>query len=89
MNIETVCEKYQLTADEKRILKYIYSHRSSLKKLSIRQLAKQTFSSPSFIIKTCKKMNLSGYSELVFLITDTPVFPSNLDNDYIIRLKVI
>lgn len=85
MNIETVCEKYQLTADEKRILKYIYSHRSSLKKLSIRQLAKQTFSSPSFIIKTCKKMNLSGYSELVFLITDTPVFPSNLDNDYKVK----
>lgn len=85
MSIETVCEKYQLNADEKRILIYMNKNRASLKNMSIRKLAKKTYSSPSFIIKTCKKMNLSGYSELVFLITDTPVFPSNLEMDFQIK----
>lgn len=36
---------------------------------------------PSFIVKTLKKMKLSGYSELVFLIADAPNFPNNTEND--------
>lgn len=85
MNIQTICEKYQLNKDEQKILTYMDSHRQELKNLSIRELAKRTFTSPSFIVKTCKKMKLSGYSELVFLITDTPTFPNNTENDLKVR----
>ncbi|NRO73960.1 hypothetical protein IMAU20067_00795 [Lactobacillus helveticus] len=81
MNIQTICEKYQLNKDEEKILLYMNEHRSELKNLSICELSKRTFISPSFIVKTCKKMKLSGYSELVFLITDTPKFPNNTEND--------
>lgn len=80
MNIQTICEKYQLNKDEQKILTYMNSHRQELRNLSIRELAKRTFTSPSFIIKTCKKIKLSGYSELVFLITNTPKFPNNTEN---------
>lgn len=81
MNIQTISEKYQLTADEIKLLNYMYNHRTELKNTGIRQLAKQTFTSPGFIVKTCKKMKLSGYSELVFLITDTPSYSNNLTDD--------
>ncbi|MGY5247652.1 MurR/RpiR family transcriptional regulator [Lactiplantibacillus plantarum] len=85
MNIQAICEKYQLNKDERKILLYMNSHCSELKNLSIRKLAKRTFTSPSFIVKTCKKMKLSGYSELVFLITDAPKFPNNTENDLKVR----
>lgn len=88
MNIQTICEKYQLNKDEQKILTYMNSHRQELRNLSIRELAKRTFTSPSFIIKTCKKMKLSGYSELVFLITDTPKFPNNTENDLKVKSYV-
>lgn len=88
MNIQTICEKYQLNKDEQKILTYMNSHRQELRNLSIRELAKRTFASPSFIIKTCKKMKLSGYSELVFLITDTPKFPNNTENDLKVKSYV-
>lgn len=88
MNIQTISEKFQLTNDEKKILIYMNQHRSELKNISIRELAKRTFTSPSFIIKTCKKMKLSGYSELVFLITDTPNFPNNSENDLKVKSYV-
>lgn len=81
MNIQTICEKFQLNDDEKNLLNYMNDHRSNLKNINIRELAQQTYYSPGFIIKTCKKMGLSGYSELVFLITDTPYFPTNTEND--------
>jgi len=88
MNIQTICEKYQLNKDEQKILTYMNSHRQELRNLSIRELAKRTFTSPSFIIKTCKKIKLSGYSELVFLITDTPKFPNNTENDLKVKSYV-
>lgn len=52
MNIQTICEKYQLNKDEEKILLYMNEHRSELKNLSICELAKRTFTSPSFIVKT-------------------------------------
>lgn len=88
MNIQTICEKYQLNKDEQKILTYMNSHRQELRNLSIRELAKRTFTSPSFIIKTCKKITLSGYSELVFLITNTPKFPNNTENDLKVKSYV-
>lgn len=88
MNIQTICEKYQLNKDEQKILTYMSSHRQELRNLSIRELAKRTFTSPSFIIKTCKKIKLSGYSELVFLITNTPKFPNNTENDLKVKSYV-
>ncbi len=88
MNIQTICEKYQLNKDEQKILTYMNSHRQELRNLSIRELAKRTFTSPSFIIKTCKKIKLSGYSELVFLITNTPKFPNNTENDLKVKSYV-
>lgn len=81
MNIQTISEKYQLTNDEVKLLNYMYEHRLELEDIGIRQLAKQTFTSPGFIVKTCKKMKLSGYSELVFLMTDTLNFSNNLEGD--------
>ncbi|WP_282709517.1 SIS domain-containing protein [Ligilactobacillus sp. Marseille-Q7487] len=71
MDIRQISEKYQLNETEVAVLNYMQEHRDKLKTLGVRQLAKETFTSPSFIVKMAKRMNLSGYYELVFLMTDT------------------
>lgn len=88
MDIETISEKYQLNSEEHKVLEYMNEHRLELKDLGIRDLAKAIFVSPSFIVKTCKKMKLSGYSELVFLIADSPQVPTNSENDLKVRSYV-
>jgi len=77
MDIQQLVEKHQLTQTEKRILLYMQAHRFELKQYGIRHLAKETYTSAGFIVKMAKRMKLSGYSELVFLITDTDTFSPN------------
>ena len=74
MDIQQWAEKYQLSADELRILEYMKRHHANVRDTGIRDLAKATYSSPGFIIKLAKKIGLSGYSELVFLMADTDTF---------------
>ena len=42
----------------------------------------------NLILQSAKKIKLSGYSELVFLITDTPKFPNNTENDLKVKSYV-
>lgn len=81
MSIQTISKKLQLNIDEQEMLIYMNQHRNEVRNINIRKLAKRTFTFPNFIVKACKKMKLSGYSELVFLAADTPDFPSNTEND--------
>lgn len=80
MDIEQLIEKYQLSESEVQVLQYMYSHRNGLRTIGIRELAEKTFTSSSFIVKMAKKLTLSGYSELVFLMTDTNNFENPFDN---------
>lgn len=82
MDIQQLGEKYQLSIDEIKVLRYMQKHKSELRQIGIRDLAKSTFTSASFIVKMSKKMKLSGYSELVFLMTDTINFITT-DNDIV------
>lgn len=65
MDIKALGEKYQLNQNELAILHYINENRDS-KNLSIRQVAKENYSSPSSIVSMCQKMGFSGYSELLY-----------------------
>lgn len=85
MDIQQITEKHQLTQTEKRVLEYMEFNRYNLKKHGIRYVAKKTYTSPSFIVKLAKKMQLSGYSELVFLLSDTDYFDQ--DNQEIIDIR--
>ena len=80
MDILQISEKYQLNETEVAVLTYMQEHCAQLKTLGVRQLAKETFTSPSFIVKMAKKMNLSGYYELVFLMSDTNLSLLNFED---------
>lgn len=70
MNLEMLHHKFEFTPTEKTILEFLNNHQSSLTTLTIREVAQRCYTSPSTIIKLAKKMNLSGYSELIYKIKE-------------------
>ncbi|MGL5506856.1 MAG: MurR/RpiR family transcriptional regulator, partial [Paraclostridium sp.] len=77
MNIEYLCDKYQLSKIEETILIYLFSNIDNLKKIGIRKVAKDNFTSTTVIYKLCKKLGFDGYSDMIynishFIKTDEP-----------------
>lgn len=58
----------QLNHNELQILEFIYNYPQKIEKMTIREFAKEVSCSTSTILRFCQKINLSGYSELKYLI---------------------
>lgn len=57
-----------LTQGEITVLKYIDLHQEDIIDMSIQECAVKSFSSTATILRLCKKLNLSGFSELKFIL---------------------
>lgn len=53
----------KLTLTEKGIVDYILTYPEEIEKMSSRQLAELTYTSPSTVVRICQKLGFSGYSE--------------------------
>ncbi|MGK0552773.1 MurR/RpiR family transcriptional regulator [Enterococcus faecalis] len=62
--IEKLTHHTTLTLTEKRIADYIVHHIMDIPKLSISELAKNTYASHSAVVRLCKKLGYSGFREL-------------------------
>ncbi|MDH6364586.1 DNA-binding MurR/RpiR family transcriptional regulator [Enterococcus sp. PF1-24] len=78
MNINYLKDVYQLKQTEIQILLYLEEHLQELNDLSIRFVAKNCFTSPATIIRLAKKLNLSGYSELIYKIKESHLAPNTI-----------
>ena len=54
----------KLTSTEQGIVNYILTNPEELEKISSRQLAELTYTSPATVVRICQKLGFSGYSEL-------------------------
>lgn len=80
-----------LTQSELSILQYIDNHSTEVLNMSIQELSDKVFFSTATILRLCKKMKFSGYSELKFalknstpsedLITNIPTKAENVLSD--------
>ena len=82
MNFEYLCSKYQLNNTEKLILQYLCNNIHNLKKLGIRKVAKDNYTSTTTIYKLCKKLKLEGYSDMIYNLS----YSTNLTNNSIIDI---
>lgn len=57
-----------LSQSELSVLNYIYAHKDTVIHMSIQQLSKEVFLSTATILRLCKKLNLSGFSELKYTL---------------------
>lgn len=60
----------RLNNSERQIIQFILSNPAACRKLSLSQLAKKLYVSQSAIFRLCKKLGLSGYSELRFKLDE-------------------
>lgn len=65
MNIENLCDKYQLDTLETKIVSYLYNNIDNLKNIGIRTVAKDNFTSTSTIFRLSKKLGFQGYSDMI------------------------
>lgn len=79
---ETVMKS--LSKNELSVLQYIYAHPQEVCSISIKDLSSQVGYSPTTILRLCKKLNLSGFSELKYTLKSrlqqpAPTFSSSTD----------
>ena len=64
MSIMTQLEfELEFSESEKEIARYILNHGDDVLSMSVKQLAKQTYTSPATIVRLCKKIGLEGYND--------------------------
>ena len=64
MSIMTQLEfELDFSSSEKMIAKYILDNGEDILNLSVKELAKQTYTSPATIVRLCHKLGLAGYSD--------------------------
>ena len=69
MYFKYLCDKYQLNDTETTILKYLQENILDLKKIGIRKVAKDNYTSTTTVYKLCKKLNFEGYSDMIYHFT--------------------
>ena len=69
MNIDHLKDKFDLNELEVSLLEYIKKNQKQLKNITIRQMAKDNFTSTSAIYRLCNKLEFSGYSDIIYLVT--------------------
>ena len=63
----------QLNENENQILKFIYSRGADICDMSVQRFASEVSCAPSSIIRFCKKIGLSGFSELKYVLSKDDV----------------
>lgn len=66
MDFNYLIQLYHLTDTERCILNYLRDQKENLDKLNVRKTAQACYTSPSTVINLAKKLQLSGFSELIF-----------------------
>lgn len=64
MSIMTQLEfELEFSHSEKEIGRYILNHGEEVLNMSVKELAKKTYTSPATIVRLCKKIGLKGYND--------------------------
>lgn len=71
-----------LTKTEQNILQYVYKNAEQVQNFTIRELGRALNVSTTTVLRFCKKLQLSGYSELKYLLKDfSPLVSSEIKKE--------
>ncbi len=88
-NLERLFKNKDLTDGDKRILQTILDNPSQVQENGIRRLAEDSFSSPASIERLAKKLDYSGYSELVYHTKIITTSGKNVNSNELNELSVL
>ena len=80
MNVEHLRDKFDLNELELALVTYLEDNQDNLKNITIRQMARDNFTSTSAIYRLCNKFGFSGYSDMIYQLT-TSSKPQNFSSD--------
>lgn len=83
---------HKLNDSEKQIVQYVLNNPRDCSKLSLAKLAKKLYVSESAIFRLCKKLGLSGYSELKFdlvELAESKRKPIKIENNFARELSKV
>ena len=66
VDIYKLVNQYNLSETERKILVYMLSDIHTMKNKSVRDVAADNYVSPATVIKLAKKMNYSGFVDMVY-----------------------
>lgn len=69
MNIDQLSNKHNLNTLERKLINYLYINIDSIKRIGIRKLAIDNFTSTTIVYKMVKKLGFSGYSDMIHYIS--------------------
>ena len=81
MELEGIINEHfnELNENEKAIIEYIIKNKANCQEMTIIELAKETLTSKSSILRLTQKLGFSGYSEFKYSIRN--IFPSRITSD--------
>ncbi|WEG73056.1 MurR/RpiR family transcriptional regulator [Vagococcus intermedius] len=65
-DIYKLVNKHKLSDTEHKILSYLLNNIETALSLSVREVAQKNYSSPATVIKLAKKMNFTGYNDMIY-----------------------
>ncbi len=80
----------KLNDSEKQIIQFVLNNPKDCSKLSLARLAKKLYVSESAIFRLCKKLGLTGYSELKFdlaQLAESKQKPIKIENNFVRELS--
>lgn len=78
-----------LTQSELSVLQYIDVHSNEVLTMSIQELSEKVFFSTATILRLCKKLNLSGFSELKFTLKNNVSSNNSLKATAVSTKKIV
>jgi len=84
MIIQKLSSLHSFSDSEREVAKYILENRNNICKMSIHELAKNTYSSSSTILRLCKKIGFHGFAD--FKISFNSELSKNVDSSTIDNL---
>ncbi|MCW6111254.1 MurR/RpiR family transcriptional regulator [Clostridium sporogenes] len=78
-----------LTQSELSVLQYIDIHSNEVLTMSIQELSEKVFFSTATILRLCKKLNLSGFSELKFTLKNNISSNNSLKSTAVSTKKIV
>lgn len=75
--------KYKLNKNENELLKYFLDNSDKIKNMTIQDVAKNAYTSTASIVRFCKKLGYSGFSEFKVAIMYYFEDKINVNNNYV------
>lgn len=88
-NLERIFKNKNLTDGDKRVLKIILDDPTTIQSNGIRSLAEKSFSSPASIERLAKKLDYTGYSELLYHAKIITTTAKNIDSNELNGLSTL